>query len=144
MVFVDLKSDGSDRLLPLDSVLVRALREHRTRQLRERLARGDGKPAAGDLIFASDLGQPIDPRRDHEEWERVLQRAGLPDAALHAARHTAATLLVATGADISVVQEVLGHTDIRTTRGYADVAAELKREAVDRLGVVLFGGAANG
>jgi hypothetical protein len=45
------------------------------------------------------------------------------------ARHTAATSLVATG------------TDIRTTRGYTDVAAELKREAVERMSQVLLGGA---
>jgi len=141
MVFVDLKSDGSERPLPLDPVLVRALREHRRRQREERMALGKGKATDKDLVFTTVLGTTIDPRRDHEDWEQVLVRAGLPDAALHAARHTAATLLVATGTDIAVVQEVLGHADIRTTRGYTDVAAELKREAVDRLATVLFGGA---
>lgn len=141
LVLVDLKTEGSERRLPLDDVLVRSLREHRRRQKAERMALGRGKPSDDDLVFVSELGDPVDPRRDHASWEKVLVRAGLPDAALHAARHTAATLLVATGTDIAVVQEVLGHTDIRTTRGYTDVAQELKREAVERMAKVMFGGA---
>jgi integrase len=41
-------------------------------------------------------------------------------------------MLIASGADISVVQEVLGHTDIRTARIYVDVAKKTQREAFDR------------
>lgn len=141
VVFVDLKSDGSERAVPLDPYLVRAFREHRRRQLELWMSLGLGRVGDDDLVFTSELGRPVDARRDHEAWERLLVRAGVPDAALHAARHTAATLLVATGTDISVVQEVLGHSDIRTARGYTDVAAELKRAAVERMATVLFGGA---
>jgi integrase len=140
-VFVDVKTERSENELPLDPILVRALKEHRRPQREERMARGAGRPGDGDLIFTTEAGKAIDPRRDHEEWERVLVQAGLPDAKPHAARHTAATLLVAAGTDISVAQEVLGHTDIRTTRGYTDVAAELKRQAVERYANLLFGGA---
>lgn len=143
MVLVDLKTEKSENTRPLDPMLVAALKEHRRRQLGERMARGAGRPTEDDLVFVSELGKPIDPRRDHERWEQLLERAGVPDAALHAARHTAATLLIATGADASVVQEVLGHTDIRTSRGYIDVAADLKREAVERMASVLFGDAFN-
>lgn len=139
LVAADLKSEGSERTMPLHPVLVTALREQLRRQKAERLARGAGRPGPGDLVFATEAGKPIDPRRDHAAWEQLLVRAGVPDAKLHAARHTAATLLVATGTDISVVQELLGHTDIRTTRGYTDVAAKLKREAVDRMVSALFG-----
>jgi integrase len=139
LVMVGLKSEGSERRLPLDPTLVQALKEHLRQQKAERLACGAGRPDGHDLVFASEIGTPIDPRRDHAAWEDVLARAGIPDAKLHAARHTAATLLVATGADISVVQEVLGHSDVRTARGYVDVAAELKREAVERMASVLFG-----
>lgn len=144
IVFADLKSEDSDRTLYPDAVIVAALREHLRAQKEERMARGAGKPAPGDLVFVTPAGRVLDPRRDHEAWEGLLERAGVPDAKLHAARHSAATLLVATGTDISVVQEVLGHADIRTTRGYTDVAATLKAEAVDRLSRVLFGGALEG
>lgn len=58
-------------------------------------------------------------------------RAGVDDAKLRAARHTAGTM-IASGSNISVVQEVLGHTDIKTTRIYVDVAKKTQREALDR------------
>lgn len=141
IVYIDPKSEEGVRTAPLDAMLVAALVEHRRLQRTEWLALGLGRPGDDDLVFTSHVGKATDPRRDHEAWERVLAASGLPDAKLHAARHTAATLLVATGTDIRVVQEVLGHSDIRVTQGYTDVAADMKRAAVDRLSKVLFGGA---
>jgi site-specific recombinase XerD len=83
---------------------------------------------------------PVDPRRDHEAWEQLLQRAGVKDGRLHAARHFAGTLMLGTGTDITVIQEVLGHADIRTARGYTEVALDLKRQAVERAAAALFDG----
>ena len=45
----------------------------------------------------------------------------------------AATFMIASGADIRVVQALLGHSRITVTEGYADVAHEIKRQAVDRV-----------
>jgi site-specific recombinase XerD len=92
------------------------------------------------LVFTTPAGAPIDPRRDHDAWEQLLVRAGVPDKALHAARHTAASMLLATGTDIAVVQELLGHSDIRVTRGYTDVAKKLKEQAVTRIASALLDG----
>ncbi len=92
------------------------------------------------LVFATPYGKPLDPRRDHELWERVLVRAGVADGPLHGLRHDAASLMVATGSDISIVQTILGHTDIRTTRGYVDIANEIKKQAVEKVAAALFDG----
>jgi integrase len=54
-------------------------------------------------------------------------------------RHTTATTLLELGVDLAVVQEVLGHADIRMTRAYTSVAATLTRAAADRMGQELFG-----
>ena len=51
----------------------------------------------------------------------------------HCARHTAATLLLAYGADIYTVSKLLGHTDVRTTQIYAKVLDENKRRAVEAI-----------
>jgi integrase len=65
---------------------------------------------------------------------------------VHAQRHTAATLLLDQGVALAVVQEMLGHSDIRVTRGYTHGSSPLTIEAARRMGAVLWGaavGAAN-
>ncbi|WBB73259.1 tyrosine-type recombinase/integrase [Micromonospora sp. WMMD1128] len=131
LVEVDLKTEKSVRPLALPAVLVELLRAHRARQQRERERLGLEWDPAG-LVFTTAAGGPIDASADHAAWEELLRRAGVADAKLHAARHTAGTMLVASGTDISVVQDILGHTQISTARIYVDVAQKTKREAVDR------------
>jgi site-specific recombinase XerD len=55
------------------------------------------------------------------------------DATLHKFRHTYATRLLESGADIVTVQKLLGHSDIDTTRQYLNPDEQLRREAVNRL-----------
>jgi site-specific recombinase XerD len=98
---VEPKGKGK-RVIPLPKPLVIALKEHRTKQERERLRAGE-EWADLDLAFALWNGQPINPREDWEEWKAVLNEAGVRDARLHDARHTAATMLLEQGMDIRVV-----------------------------------------
>ncbi|MEU4367517.1 tyrosine-type recombinase/integrase [Micromonospora chersina] len=131
LVEVDLKTEKSVREVALPAVLVELLRQRRERQQQE-FRRLGIKWTPGQLVFTTPWGKPLDAGQDHKAWEDLLGRAGVEDAKLHAARHTAGTMLVAAGADISVVQEVLGHTQISTSRIYVDVAKKTQREAVDR------------
>lgn len=134
LVDADVKSEAGERKVELSAPLVELLR-----RLREDAIRA-GRFSPDGYVFTDARGRPIDPRRDHEAWEDLLRRAGVPDGRLHAARHTAGSMLVASGTDISIVQEILGHSDIRVTRGYVDVAADLKREAVQRVTEALMDG----
>lgn len=141
MVEVDTKSKtGRKAGIPLGAVLVEQLRAWREGQIQQCAEMGRPWDAEG-LVFTSREGAPLDSRRDHEKWEALLVAAGVKDARLHAARHTAGSLMVASGTDISVVQEILRHVDIRTTRRYVDVANDLKREAVEKIAASLFDGA---
>ncbi|MEV0167355.1 site-specific integrase [Nonomuraea fuscirosea] len=61
------------------------------------------------------------------------------DARVHDARHTAATLLIEQGVGISVVQEILGHSQLTTTKRYTHITATLSTEAAARMGRALWG-----
>lgn len=67
-------------------------------------------------------------------FERWIQRIpGLEDATCHALRHTFATQLLASGVDLRVIAELLGHRDTRTTMLYTKVYDNSRRAAVARL-----------
>ena len=69
----------------------------------------------------------------------ILRRAGVRDARVHDARHTAATLLIEQGVHIRVVQEVLGHTRVTTTERYTHVATLQMKDASERMSKALWG-----
>lgn len=139
LVEVPVKSEKGEREIPLPPVVVEQLRALRERQIVAAAERGRPWDPRG-LLFVNEQGRPIDPRRDHAAWEQLLQRAGVQDSRLHAARHTAATFMLGSGTDSRVVQEILGHSRISVTEGYLDVAKDLKRQAVDRIASALMDG----
>lgn len=72
----------------------------------------------------------------------MLSQAGVRDARLHDARHTAATLLLQQGVPARVAMEVLRHSQISLTLGtYSHVAPQLREEAAARPGPALWGDA---
>ncbi|MBA3741628.1 site-specific integrase [Sporichthya sp.] len=109
----------------------------RAAQAAERLIAGDTWTDL-DLVFAQPNGRPIQPRADWEAWKALLARAGVRDARLHDARHTAATLLLEQGVDIRVVQEILGHSTLAVTKRYTHVTDTLARDAAERMGRALW------
>lgn len=72
-----------------------------------------------------------------QEIARVLARlarsAALPPLTPHVLRHTAATLAILEGEDVTVVQEMLGHSTISTTMRYVHAAGRVERSAVHGL-----------
>jgi len=101
--------------------------------LRLRLAQSVGKPNPHNLVFPHPDGQPRDKTKDHKMWHSTLEAAGLPSIRLHDARHTAATLLMEAGVDISIIQAILGHSDVVMTRHYQFVSLALARAAIEGL-----------
>jgi len=65
--------------------------------------------------------------------KQILEKAGFPHLRLHDLRHTFASLLVMRGVDLKTVQELLGHTDYRTTEIYAHLSPVHLKEAVRKL-----------
>ncbi len=68
-----------------------------------------------------------------ELFERVLERAKIQDASFHTLRHTAASWLVMSGADLLTVSRLLGHSDVKMTMRYAHLSSDHIAGAVGRL-----------
>lgn len=136
---VELKSEKSRRSINLPDFAVRALREHRARQNKERLRVGaawtDWKGAG--LVFTNEIGMPIFAREIRREMDKLRVAAKLPGLRFHDTRHTCATLLLAQGVPERVVMEILGHTNLRMTQRYMHVLPPLRQDAADRLDVAL-------
>jgi len=138
LVLVPPKSRAGRRTIPLPEPLVVALRAHRKSQLEQRMVAGQLWVDYG-LVFCQPNGRPIDPRADLREWKAVLMRAGVRDARLHDARHTAATMLLVQGVDPRTVMDLLGWSHITMTRRYQHVVDQLRTEATRRVGNLLWG-----
>jgi integrase len=138
LVLVEPKSRAGRRAIKLPDPLREALRAHRVRQTEQRLAAGTLWKDR-DFVFCQKTGRPIDARRDWLDWKALLKAAGIRDARLHDARHTAATLLLQQGVPARVVMEILGHSQISLTLGtYSHVVPELAHEAAERMGDALW------
>jgi integrase/recombinase XerC len=79
-------------------------------------------PAADEPLFVANRGGPLRPRQVQALVEALRARLGLPRTATpHALRHAFATHLLASGADLRSIQELLGHASLSTTQKYAAV-----------------------
>ena len=81
------------------------------------------KPRSGSWIFLSNHGARLTPGRIKQVVKERAAQAGLDPTRIHAhlLRHSFATHLLSNGADLRVIQEMLGHADIATTQIYTHV-----------------------
>ena len=134
------KTGKSRRRVSVDSVTLEALKEHRTRQLEERLAAADVWSNEGDLVFADELGGPVHPDRFSRSFDRIVRDAELPRIRLHDLRHSYATLAQKAGVHPKVVSERLGHSTIAITLDlYSHVAQGLDADAAELVAARIYG-----
>jgi integrase len=107
VVTAEVKSKAGKRSVGLPTPLVKVLEDHQARQQRER-ERAANLWTEGGWVFTNRLGGPVHPRVDHDSWKVLLKRAGVRDARLHDARHTAATMLLALKVPTPAVMELMG------------------------------------
>ena len=89
-------------------------------------------PAAKDTLFLNQRGGPLTRYGFWRILRQYLERCGIDTATVHphTFRHTFATHLIEGGADLRVVQELLGHASISTTEIYTHLDREYLRETL--------------
>jgi len=116
---------GKERLCPLGRVAVAVLRKFR-REFQ-------GRAGPDDPVVATPAGRRMGPRSIQLMLKRYLALAGLPhDLTPHKLRHAYATHLLNAGADLRLVQELLGHAQLATTQVYTHVSVARLKDVYDR------------
>ncbi len=131
------KTDSSEDIVALDAETVAVLRDHRTRQRKQRLATGPAWADTG-LAFTTPTGQAVHPADVTDRFQYLARQAALPPIRLHDLRHGAATLALAAGVDMKTVQAMLRHSSITITADtYTSVLPELARGAAEKTAAIV-------
>jgi integrase/recombinase XerD len=139
----DLSLDGSfvrvigkgdrERLVPVGEIALAWLRRYWDDVRPAWLAVATGEPARGGPVFLTPRGRRLARQQAWTIVKGAAQAAGLGDrVSPHTFRHSFATHLLEGGADLRVVQELLGHATISTTQLYTHVTGERIREVYAR------------
>ncbi|WP_330182330.1 tyrosine recombinase XerC [Nocardia sp. NBC_01503] len=90
-------------------------------------------PQSGRALLLGRRGRRLDPRQARTVVHEVISAIpGAPDMGPHGFRHTAATHLLEGGADLRVVQEILGHASLATTQLYTHVSIDRLKKVHDQ------------
>ncbi|MBF4548625.1 site-specific tyrosine recombinase XerD [Pseudoclavibacter sp. VKM Ac-2888] len=116
---------NKQRIVPVGSFAQRALDRYLVRARRELSSRGSATPA----LFLGTRGARLSRQSAFNLLDAIAARADLAGrVSPHTLRHTFATHLLEGGADVRVVQELLGHASVSTTQIYTLVTADTLRD----------------
>lgn len=123
MGFIQTIGKGNkERIVPIGEVaeewLQRYLQEGRPKLVKD-------EEAAQNYLFVNNHGTPLSRQGVWKNLKKLVMMANISkDISPHTLRHSFATHLLENGADLRVVQELLGHSDISTTQIYTHIHAQ--------------------
>ena len=110
---------NKQRIVPVGKSALEAIRKYLT--IREKLQ----SHHSGDVLFLSKSGKALDSRQVYKLLQAYIRLiANHKGFSPHTLRHSFATHLLAGGADLRVIQEMLGHSNLSTTEVYTHVTME--------------------
>jgi integrase/recombinase XerD len=119
---------GKERVVPIGSYALEAVDAYLVRG-RPELAAASTGPTTGGALFLNARGGRLSRQSAWAILARTAERAGVTaDVSPHTLRHSFATHLLDGGADVRVVQELLGHASVTTTQIYTLVTVDSLRE----------------
>jgi integrase/recombinase XerD len=118
---------GKQRVVPVGSYAVRALEAYLVRA-RPALAAASRRLSVSPAVFLNARGGRLTRQGAWGVLHAAADRAGLGDVSPHTLRHSFATHMLDGGADIRVVQELLGHASVATTQIYTLITVDRLRE----------------
>ena len=131
---VSSTKSGKSRTIALPPIAVKHLQAEKVRQLENRLKAGPAWKNEDDLVFTDEHGRHYTISTFYKHFKRIVASIGRPDARPHDLRHTAATIAVASGADIKSVQDMLGHATASFTLGtYAHASEKMREDTASRM-----------
>jgi integrase len=137
-ILLEPKTKAGIRRITMPAMIVTILRQHRVRQLEERLQAKDWED--NGYIFTSPAGKPLYKQTVFRHFKPLLAAAGLPDMRFHDLRHTAASLMLAQSVPPRMIMEILGHSNIGITMDtYAHILPSLRQEAAEAMERILKG-----
>lgn len=120
---------SKERIVPIGSVALDALRDYGV----EEQKRGRHSPPGTAAVFLNRRGGRLTTRSIARIVEKHLRAAGIPiRMGPHGLRHTFATHLLNSGADLRVIQELLGHASLSTTQRYTHLNLDQLTAVYDR------------
>jgi len=118
---------GKERIVLLNKKSVDALKEWI--KIRDKKFSGKISAEYDKFIFLSKLGKPISRIDFWEQLKNYVRNTGISkNVSPHTLRHSFATHMLKYGADLRVVQELLGHSDISTTQIYTQIDRQHLKE----------------
>jgi len=115
---------NKERVVPFGQPAKEALRSYLDKSRPEFI-----NEKSGDALFVGSRGKRLDTRQVRRiVTSAILRVEGAPDISPHDLRHSAATHMLEGGADLRIVQELLGHSSLATTQKYTHVTIERLRE----------------
>ncbi|MCH2140596.1 MAG: tyrosine recombinase [Phycisphaerales bacterium] len=129
VVLVTGKGD-KQRLVPIGKKAITALETY-VGGIRLQLDRFEDGRSCGRLLL-SNTGRPLERVAVWQIIRRLAKRAGLEEVHPHTLRHSFASHMLAGGADLRVVQELLGHANIATTQIYTHIDRTRLRDVVEQ------------
>jgi integrase/recombinase XerD len=118
---------GKHRVVPVGSYAVRSLETYLVRA-RPALAAASRRVSVSPAVFLNARGGRLTRQGAWGVLRAAAGRAGLADVSPHTLRHSFATHMLDGGADIRVVQELLGHASVATTQVYTLITVDRLRE----------------